>query len=138
MQTMEIHRDLETRMVPSAEQERLVTEAFQAFRAEHGRDPYGIYAGLALPGKEYGIWEFGQPVEHNLQLYVAATAADHGDCTLGATYQAARQLGERPGVTVWGVWHQPGRCALFEEILDPLTLLDFGARRLDTIARLAT
>jgi len=121
--------DLEARWRPTTGQ---VTRALALLDTLPAREEY-VYVPIALPGKDHGIWDVGQPVEHPDGVFLDRDGASHA---------AVQHLGIRPGQPSYAVVWRDAHWGVFEDfrglfeddpLREPATTLPTGTVRLDSI-----
>lgn len=117
----ELEKDLATRMQPSAAVREIAMAMCRRARdlpleEIHwmvAREP-AVYVGLALPGKDRGIWTLGQPVEQVPGFFLAVTPEHHPAARTLAEEAAARRLAGRKGTSAYARIDAEGYCSVHE------------------------
>lgn len=112
--------DLHARWVPSAEQTAAGVALLKTVPSRTRGDFVAVVA-LALPGKEYGLWETGQTVEPVPGAWLAYTGRDTSgevydfrEAASAAEAAASAWLGERDGTVSYALVYPDGEAAMFE------------------------
>lgn len=113
-------QDMRNRMQPDA-RTRQIAMAMCDAALKHPADPttrHGVgpvvYVGLALPGKDYGFWELGQPVEQAPGFFLAEGSEQARKARELADGAAREHLAGRPGTTVYARVDANGYAEMFE------------------------
>ena len=81
------------------------------------RDTDAVLVPIALPGKHWGFWMDGQPVEHPDGFWLAGvTDGGYAAARDAASAAADAHLGERDGTPAYAAIRPGGHWAVFEDI----------------------
>jgi hypothetical protein len=116
-QPTETETDLHRRWQATDRTRETAAAMISAARAHHpaGTD-IAVYVGLALPGKTYGIWTHGQPVEEAPGYFLATTPDEHRAARDLADRAAGAQLAGRHGTSSYARLTAEEYCAVWEGI----------------------
>ncbi len=101
--------DMRERLVPSYAQRRTASAILREDTAV-----VSVIAPLAMPGKEMGVWEIGQQVEHPGGLWTVGNSDEHRAARDGAEAAAEAHLGTRPGTVGYAVLRRGDQWSVFE------------------------
>lgn len=109
--------DLRERWQADGPTRRIAMAMIDAAMIEHPHvdpDDIKVFVGLALPGKQYGVWTLGQPVEPAPGYFLAINHDQHRAGRDLADRAAGEQLAGRAGTTSWALLKRGEYCAVFE------------------------
>lgn len=123
-------RDLTERWQVTTPTRMIAVAMIAAYRAHHPDAAHvrpdfpKVYIGLALPGKTYGVWEFGQPVEEAPGFWLATDTTSARFARDAADAAAGTHLAGRAGTTSYALVWDDEHCAVFEGLTVPAARSD--------------